>query len=139
MHKHERDAVRQVLETALKNLGEDAAGGETSSGSMALSADRGPSSDSRSSEAPVIIVVAGDLKGRSQDTAGPRPVSLRDTEEPPKVNSLVSDHFERKVSHPGLERFTMIEVDSHPSAPKTCFMEPARVCVNSGACEMRGF
>ena len=43
------------------------------------------------------------------------------------------------ASHPGLERFTIIESQSISGAAKPCFMEPARVCVNSGACEMRGY
>jgi hypothetical protein len=42
-------------------------------------------------------------------------------------------------SHPGLERFASLEERSSSLAPKTCYMEPDRVCVNSGACEMRGY
>jgi hypothetical protein len=42
-------------------------------------------------------------------------------------------------AHPGLERFASLEDKASNLAPKTCFMEPDRVCVNSGACEMRGY
>ncbi len=42
------------------------------------------------------------------------------------------------LPHPGHQRFTISESDSRLS-PKRCFMEPDRVCVNSGVCEMRGF
>ncbi|HEX8091728.1 MAG TPA: hypothetical protein VF762_22935 [Blastocatellia bacterium] len=41
--------------------------------------------------------------------------------------------------HPGLEKFPLAEIIDPLPAPKTCFMEPGRVCVNSGACEMRGY
>lgn len=41
--------------------------------------------------------------------------------------------------HPALERFTIIASSPAPSTAKACFMEPERICVNSGACEMRGF
>jgi hypothetical protein len=44
---------------------------------------------------------------------------------------------ETSSTHPGLERFTMIEKST--DAPKPCFMEPGRSCVKSGACEMRGY
>jgi hypothetical protein len=41
------------------------------------------------------------------------------------------------LSHPGLERFQRLESPAS-DVPKSCFMEPDRVCVNSGACEMLG-
>jgi hypothetical protein len=139
MRKHERDTVRQVLEAALKNLGGDALDGDASSESIALFGDRGPSSESRGSEVPVVLIVTGDLEARSQNTATPGPASVDDRKEPDKVSSCFCDHSERKVSHPGLERFIMLEADSPPPAPRACFMEPSRACVRSGACEMLGF
>lgn len=135
MHKQQRDAVRQVLEKALKNLREASSEGDFSSESVALIGDL-LSSESRSSEAPIILVIAGDLNSSSDDTS---PANLGDPKEPEAVNACPSDHSEKKVSHPGLERFTMVEAGSHSSVPRACFMEPARVCVNSGACEIRGF
>ena len=139
MRKDERDTVRQVLEAALKNLSQDAVDADASSESIALFGERRPSSESRGSEVPVVLIVTGDLKARSQNTAMPEPASVDDTRGPATVNSCVSDHPERKLSHPGLERFIIPGVDSPPLAPKACFMEPSRTCVNSGACEMRGF
>lgn len=138
MRKQELDTVRQVLEAALQNLREATAEGNASSESGALFTNRWPSSESRSSDAPVIVIVAGDLKAHSQDPALRAAVGFGDTKDPAKVSSCVSDYTERKLSHPGLERFT-IEADPHPSVPKTCFMEPGRTCVNSGACQARGF
>lgn len=136
MRKQELDRVRQALETALQNLKEDAAVGEANSESVSLITDRSHSSEDRRSEAPVIVVVAGGSKTHSQGATQARPASLGQTKAP--ANPGLSDYTERKVSHPGLERFT-IEAESNPSAPKACFMEPGRTCVNSGACEMRGY
>jgi hypothetical protein len=139
MRKHERDTVRRVLEAALKNLSGDALDGEASSESISLFGDPRSSSESRDSEVPVVLIITGDLRARSQNTAVAKPPSVDDKKEPATVNSCVSDHSERKLSHPGLERFIMPEADSAPPAPRACFMEPGRACVNSGACEMRGF
>jgi hypothetical protein len=50
-----------------------------------------------------------------------------------------SQQTQTSPGHPGLERFTIIESDSEPAAKKTCYMEPDRPCVKSGACEMRGY
>ena len=138
MRKNEQDTIRQVLEAALKNLS-DAFDGDARSEAIALSGDPWPSSESRDSEVPVILIVTGDLSANSQNTAVAKPASIEDTKERAAVNSCVSDHSERKLSHPGLERFIMLAADSAPLAPKACFMEPNRECVNSGACEMRGF
>ena len=138
MRKHERDTVRQVLEAALKSLSGDAFDGEASSESIALFGDRWPSSES-GSEVPIVLIVTGDLRVRSQNPALAGPASVDDTKKPAALNSCVSDHSERKLSHPGLERFIMLAADSPPPAPRACFMEPSRECVNSGACEMRGF
>ena len=138
MRKNERDTVRQVLEAALKNLS-DAFDGDARSEAIALSGDPWPSSESRDSEVSVILIVTGDLSANSQNTAMAKPASIEDTKERAAVNSCVSDHSERKLSHPGLERFIILTADSPPLAPKACFMEPNRECVNSGACEMRGF
>jgi hypothetical protein len=136
MQKRQRDAVRQALETALKNLEDDSSEGDIDSDSVALIDGRRIPSESPSSEAPIIIVMAGELNSRSHDRSRANP---DDRKTPENVNACPSNHSARKVSHPGLERFTMVEAGSHSSVPRACFMEPTRVCVNSGACEMRGF
>lgn len=139
MRKQERDTIRQLLEAALKNLSAETTEGEARPEPIAMFPDRWPSSESRGSEAPVILVVVCGLKTLSQDTTTMGAASLDHTQDPTKVNSRISDHSERKDSHPGLERFKMIEGAAPTPAPKACFMEPGRACVNSGACEMRGF
>jgi hypothetical protein len=50
-----------------------------------------------------------------------------------------ASRIEDRAAHPGLEKFSITEARHMDSAPRTCFMEPGRVCVNSGACEMRGY
>lgn len=139
MRNDQRDTVRQVLEAVLRSLKEDASEGDSNPHSDQLSGDRSASSRSETYEAPVILVVSPDLNARLQTVASQPSIDRRDIEVIEKTNAGVLDHSERKVSHPGLERFTIAEADLSPSAPKTCFMEPGRVCVNSGACQMRGF
>jgi hypothetical protein len=41
--------------------------------------------------------------------------------------------------HPGLEKFHLSETAAPTRGTKPCFIEPERQCVNSGACEMRGY
>jgi len=50
-----------------------------------------------------------------------------------------SSALDRRESHPALERFPLSGTDTAAAASKPCFMEPGRVCVNSGACEIRGY
>ena len=139
MRKDERDAVRQMLEAVLRNLTGDAPEGQPDSPSVQLFADGSTASDIGSYEAPVILVVSGDLKARVQNTASPRSADLGGADEPEKPKFGVADHSERKLSHPGLERFTLGDAGATSHAPKACFMEPGRACVNSGACEILGF
>jgi hypothetical protein len=127
MGKDELDGVRQVLETALNTLRDDA--------SSAESVRELNSFEGRAHATPVIVIMAG---GPAPHLEQSRSGSAK-AEAPVTPSSSFSAYNERKVSHPGLERFT-IETDSRPAAPtKPCFMEPGRSCVNSGACEMRGF
>jgi hypothetical protein len=43
------------------------------------------------------------------------------------------------ADHPGLEKFSIQKVPAPSPGMRPCFVEPDRVCVGSGACEMRGF
>jgi len=43
------------------------------------------------------------------------------------------------AGHPSVEKFSAVETADQRNEPKHCFIEPERRCVNSGACEMRGF
>ena len=78
-------------------------------------------------EPPVVLVVLGSTDGRSEQ---PR----TSTEKPERGNQISHPSDAR---HPGFERFQIAEPQA-AGVPKHCFMEPDRVCVNSGACEMLG-
>ena len=140
MRQNEREKVRQVLEAVLERLAQETTEGEDGSESIATFSELAPSAGGRS-DAPLLLVIAGDLKEPPlQNVARMRPGTGGNTEYPAAVNSNTSDPAGRKVSHPGLERFSIVEgVEPSPSAPKACFIEPGRSCVNSGACEIRGF
>lgn len=87
MQSDDREAVREFLEAALKQLSQ-------------------PS----------------DARERGSEAASPQASSLHGCD-----------------AHPGHDRFPLSEPSASTGARKPCFMEPDRVCVNSGACEMRGF
>ena len=69
-------------------------------------------------------------ESRVEQTAAERSVTTQNAASQPSSQS---------ASHPGLERFTIIEGDPTPLEHKPCYMEPDRSCVKSGACEMRGY
>ncbi|MFY9554140.1 MAG: hypothetical protein WAV47_05405 [Blastocatellia bacterium] len=129
--------MRQLLEAALDHI-KQAADGGAGSVPIVFFPESKRLSESPKSEAPVVLVVVGNL-----DSQSPNEIegvsSVRDNSQPVSPNSSPSDPYERKVSHPGLERFTIAPANANPLVPKACFMEPGRTCVNSGACEMRGF
>ena len=129
MGKVELDKIREMLQGALQNLGDGAASAGLDSPIVVVS---GATGSADGSGTPIIVVVASDPNLRQRSS-----ISNQATQ---PLSTIVSECGcdERKVSHPGLERFT-IEGDIQTSAPKSCFMEPDRPCVNSGACEIRGF
>ena len=127
MGKVELDKIREMLQGALQNLADGAASADLDSPIAVVS---GASGLADASGTPIIVVVASDPNLRQTSS------NSNQATQPLSVSECGCD--ERKVSHPGLERFT-IEGGSQTSAPKSCFMEPDRPCVNSGGCEMRGF
>jgi hypothetical protein len=139
MSKTERDTIRQVLEGVLERLRDETTNGQVGSESIVLPSDGPLSSTAHASDSPLILVVAGDLRARLQNSSPTQHACLGDARNQGAVNSSATEHPGRKVSHPGLERFNIGEGAEPGPVPKACFMEPSRVCVNSGACEMRGF
>jgi hypothetical protein len=109
----DKERIRQALEAALAGLDAPA---ETASRS---GAGKG---------APVIIVV-GDVHSREQTGADQSKQSIGEA----------NPHAGPTSSHPGLQRFANLETESPSPAFRSCFMEPERECVHSGACEMRGY
>jgi hypothetical protein len=78
--------------------------------------------------APMIIVL-GDSRSSEQSSTVQSKQSISDAK--PYDGST--------SSHPGLQRFPNLETESPAPAFRSCFMEPDRECVHSGACEMRGY
>jgi hypothetical protein len=125
MNEYERETVKRILEATLRRLGQDSDGSGVQSGD----------SYRDHSNSSVIILLTDNSNDSSNDNFTRPFLTAGDAA---AGGSNVSQITERKVSHPAQEQFTMIEAASHVGAPKSCFLEPERVCVNSGACQMRG-
>lgn len=131
MPKEDKETVRRLLEAALKGLGGEARGGEEGSNSILFS-------ESGDAGTPVVLVLIGGLNSSAQNGAAPLLPSVDQTGGQATAKTSAPGDDKPQAAHPGLERFPFV-TDSHPAAPKACFMEPGRACVSSGACEMRGF
>ena len=129
MAKQNQETVRRLLEAALESLDRQSPGDNESSNSILLSENK--------AGAPVILVLGGGLNAQGENTS-PAPSGGSGRWEAGRSFAPNIDQS-RGSAHPGLERFHLSISDSLPHAPKACFMEPGRTCVNSGACEMRGF
>jgi hypothetical protein len=98
-------------------------------------------------DGPIIIIFPGRAGHDAINNSGARPERGRgdvvENHAPGGSTSsatpLTPDPRTIRAVHPGLEKFPLAETGGPLPAPKTCFMEPGRVCVNSGACEMRGY
>lgn len=112
------EIARRVLASALERL--EAGRGVSSHHSAGAEQVSRPSSITD----PVIVLVLG--QGNQSEA--------------PLANVANDTHaIHLTASHPGLEKFELPKTASNASAPKTCFMEPDRPCINSGACETRGY
>jgi hypothetical protein len=78
----------------------------------------------------VVVVIVGSNAVENSEEPTPRPLES----EPPGFAGQQSESC-----HPGLEKFHLSETVAPTRGTKSCFMEPERQCVNSGACEMRGY
>lgn len=126
----ELDTIRKLLQGALRNLGDDSVDADLDSAPIAVLSS--PTESPELSGTPLVVVVTSDLRSLKNKQHTNQSLETLNT-----IPSQCGCN-ERKVSHPGLERFTIGPV-TQTSAPKSCFMEPDRPCVNSGACEMRGY
>jgi len=111
MQDSDKEIVRQVISSILERL------------------DGGASNHNGGGDNPVVLVVMGHGLNASSARAG-------DAHE---EKAQVVDWRGMQATHPVFEKFPIAEVETVSPAPKSCFMEPGRVCVNSGACEMRGY
>lgn len=129
MPNQDKETVRRVLEALLEKLDGEPRDGEEM---PILLSER---SDSTS---PVIVFLGG-LNSGARDAVAHRQPKVDEPGRLAAANLSASAHGSPHAPHPGLERFPLAETQSHPAAPKACFMEPGRTCVSSGACEMRGY
>jgi hypothetical protein len=129
MAKVELDTIRKLLQGALRNLDDDSVVANLDSAPIAVLSSQ---TESPPAGTPLVIVVTSELQSAKNQQHTDQSIETLNT-----IPSQCGCN-EKKVSHPGLERFT-IDPDTQTSAPKSCFMEPDRPCVNSGACEMRGY
>lgn len=131
MPNQDKETVRRVLEALLEKLDGEPRDGEERASSILLS-------EGSNSMSPVIVFLGG-LNSGAQDAVAHRQPKIDELGRLATANLSGSAHDNPHASHPGLERFPLAETQSHPAAPKACFMEPGRTCVSSGACEMRGY
>ena len=113
MQDSNQEIIRRVLSNVLTRLERPA------SVAPSISLVQEPASEG----GPIIFVVLGNAENEGH----------RQLEAPERKT------IQTQAAHPELERFASVEGQPDNTAPKTCFMEPNRVCVNSGACEMRGY
>jgi hypothetical protein len=135
MNESNDEIARRVLASALERL--EASAGSTSPQSGG--SDIEEPAQSFSTGDPLVVLVLG---GTSPTAA--RPKESRRTPDNEPLIQEVGSNFGKSI-HPGLEKFEFPKTNTNTNtniitpAPKTCFMEPDRPCVNSGACEMRGY
>jgi hypothetical protein len=119
--------ARRALLSALQRLDEDAR--LPGAGTDAVQS----SIDKSSVASPVIVIVLGESVPRAVATGSPvlgqRPESV-----PGAVATGLAD-----VPHPGNQRYVLPSTHAVGNAPRPCFIEPDRSCIDSGCCESRGF
>ena len=118
--------ARRALLSALQRLDEDAR--QPGAGTDAVQS----SIDKSSVASPVIVIVLGEsVPGAvaTESVLGERPGSV-----PVAVATGLAD-----VPHPGHQRYVLPSTHAVGNAPRPCFIEPDRSCIDSGCCESRGF
>ena len=135
MQDSTEEIARRVLESVLRRL----------DGGAAQTAAASPANDSGAGAAPLIVILLGDRReaslGPSAHAGQPlvRPTVINQSACGCQNNSHAPAGNSLQSTHPGLERFDLPNESPASNAPRTCFMEPGRACVGSGACEMRGY
>ena len=132
MQESNDEIARRVLEAVLERL-------EARGRSASVDANASPvfqESQSPGDGDPVVVVVVGPASLNSARNEDTRRV-LNEACVAGATNGSPASYG--NSYHPGLERFALPKTSSNAVAPKTCFMEPDRPCVNSGACEIRGY
>jgi len=130
----DQEIARRVLESVLRRLDEGAPVAPAPSVLNTTAAGQG---------GPMIFIVLGNLELAQNGERNGTPLrpataaaSLTNNETLPVSASTLAGNTQ--AAHPGLEKFPLTDVQANTAVPKTCFMEPDRICVHSGACQMRG-
>ena len=119
MEQADQELLRRTLMSIVKRI--------ESGGSLpGVMSDR-PDQSSETTGPPVIVVMLGQA-GSTND---------KDCENQASHEAKPGGETGSDMSHPGFERFQISDARA-ADVPKNCFMEPDRICVNSGACEMLG-
>jgi hypothetical protein len=117
MEQPDQELLRRTLLAIVKRI----EGGGTTPVMMGDRADQ----ISDASGPPVVVILLGQ--------AGPTDNRVSDNQDSHEAKPGAGSN----TPHPGFERF-QISGAHETDVPKNCFMEPDRICVNSGACEMLG-
>ena len=126
----DQEIARRVLEGVLRRLEGDAPVAPVTTASAGQ--DR-----------PVIFIVLGNLELSPPGERGGDPrrapveglnITNNRTQSAPPPTTVGNS----QTAHPEFERFPLADAQATAPVPKACFMEPDRICVHSGACEMRG-
>jgi hypothetical protein len=138
MQDSTEEIARRILESVLRQL-------DGGAGQPAAAQAVNPTTNNGASGSPVIVIMLGDSQATrsGSKTTGSRgadlPVIVKQSDCGCQNNSHAAGGNSLQSLHPGLERFDLPENTTVSNAPRRCFMEPDRVCVGSGACEMRGY
>jgi hypothetical protein len=116
MSNPDRETLRQALTAALNQL---EAGGAGQS-QLIITGNEPVASSISNAQTPIVLVYLGGAQANQAPT------------------SALEQKCESK-EHPSLGKFGFLELPAVSSAPKSCFIEPERTCVNSGACEALGY
>jgi hypothetical protein len=136
MQDSTEQAARRILEAVLRQL-EGGAGRQLAEPAVNHTAAGGGS--------PLVVIMLGEpppSRAESNAASQPAVASPALATQPGcgcQNNSPAARGNSLQSSHPGLERFDLPGETTLPNAPRNCYMEPDRVCVGSGACQMRGF
>ena len=129
-----QEIARRVLEGVLRRLEGNA---------PVAPAANALTTSSASQDQPMIFIVLGNLElsPNGERSGDPRPIAAEainitnNRTQPASSPTVVGNS---QTAHPEFERFPLADAQATAPAPKACFMEPDRICVHSGACEMRG-
>ena len=119
MEQADQELLRRTLVSILKRI----EGGGASPAMMSTL----PGQSREAAEPPVIVVMLGQANSTDDKVL----------ENQPSHEAQPGGRPGSDASHPGLKRFPISSACA-ADVPKNCFMEPDRICVNSGACEMLG-